>query len=68
MAKPITPLAQETRTVIGTVEAAHHLNRQPQTLYLWACGVRKGPLEPIRINGRLAWRVSEIKCVLGMEG
>ncbi|MEG0922636.1 MAG: DNA-binding protein [Comamonas sp.] len=68
MASKHMPLVQETRTHIPTADAAHHLNRAQQTLLLWACGKRKGPVQPIRVNGRLAWPVADIKRVLGVEG
>ena len=58
-----TPLALETRMAIPTDAAAHHLNRQPQTLRAWAC-LENGPLRPIRINGRLAWPVAGIRALL----
>ncbi len=61
-----TPLALETRTAIPTDAAAHHLNRQPQTLRAWA-SAEQGPIRPVRINGRLAWRVSEIRALLNGE-
>lgn len=57
------PISSETRSHIGTDEAAHHLNRKSQTLRIWAC-LENGPLRPIRINGRLAWPVNEIKALL----
>lgn len=63
-----TSLAQETRTHIPTTEAARHLNREVQTLHQWSCGLKEGPLKPIRINGRLAWPVADIKRLLGLEG
>lgn len=56
----IVPLNQEARTVIPTWEAARHLNREVQTLRLWACS-ETGPLVPTRLNGRLAWRVADIR-------
>ena len=56
-------LSLETRTAIPTDAAAHHLNRAPQTLRKWAC-LENGPVRPIRINGRLAWRVSDLKALL----
>ena len=59
----LTPLALETRTVLPTDEAALHLLRAQQTLRLWACR-ETGPIRPLRIGGRLAWPVSEIKRVL----
>lgn len=59
------PLHEETRSSLPTVEAAHHLNRAQQTLRIWACR-ENGPIRPIRINGRLAWPVSELRKVLGV--
>lgn len=61
----IVPLEEEKRAVVSTSEAAHHLNREPQTLRLWACK-DDGPIRPLRINGRLAWPVSELKRILGV--
>lgn len=61
----LTPLALETRTALPTQEAAEHLNRAQQTLRIWACR-EDGPIRPIRINGRLAWPVSELRRVLGV--
>lgn len=61
--QPFTPLAQETRSAIPTDAAAHHLNRQPQTLRAWAC-LENGPIRPVRINGRLAWPVASIRELL----
>lgn len=58
------PLALETRTALPTNEAAFHLNRAQQTMRLWAMKDGSGPLRPIRINGRLAWRVADIRALL----
>lgn len=60
------PLEQETRTSLPTGEAAYHLNRKKQTLHIWACK-ESGPIRPVRINGRLAWLVADIKRVLSGE-
>ena len=60
------PLAQESRTAVPTEAAAYYLSRKPQTLRAWAC-LENGPLRPIRINGRLSWRVAEILAVLNGE-
>jgi len=57
------PLELETRTAIPTDVAAHHLSRKSQTLRAWAC-MENGPIRPIRINGRLAWKVAEIAALL----
>jgi hypothetical protein len=54
------------RPTVETASAAFYLNRQQQTLRCWACH-EDGPLRPVRVNGRLAWSVSEIKRVLGVQ-
>lgn len=59
-------LIHENRTAIDTDAAAFYLGRKAQTLRKWAC-LEDGPLRPIRINGRLAWRVAEIKALLNGE-
>jgi hypothetical protein len=51
------------RDVLSTNEAAPAINRRPQTLRKWAC-CENGPIRPIRINGRLAWRVSDLQALL----
>ena len=56
-------LERETRTALPTNEAAFHLNRAQQTMRLWAMR-EDGPVRPLRINGRLAWPVSELRRVL----
>ena len=62
--QPIS-LEQETRSAIPTNAAAFHLCRAAQTLRIWACR-ENGPLRPIRINGRLAWPVADIRRLLGV--
>jgi hypothetical protein len=57
------PLAQVTKPNVNTAHAAYVLDREQQTLRGWACH-EDGPLRPIRINGRLAWPVSELQRVL----
>lgn len=59
------PLESVTRPAVETEAAAYYLNRRPQTLRSWACK-EDGPIRPRRINGRLAWPVSEIKRALGV--
>ena len=61
----LTPLAAERRSTLSTFEAATHLNRACQTLRIWACR-ENGPIRPLRVNGRLAWPVAEIRKVLGV--
>lgn len=61
------PLELVNRPTVPTEQAAHYLNRQPQTLRGWACADNSpAGLRPIRINGRLAWPVVGIKAVLGV--
>lgn len=62
----ITPPALDvvTRPTVDTTAAAYYLNRRPQTLRGWACH-ENGPLRPLRIHGRLAWSVTEIRALLG---
>ncbi len=52
--------------VLTTKLAAKAINRAPQTLRKWAC-LENGPIRPIRINGRLAWRVSDLQKLLNGE-
>jgi len=49
--------------VLPTDKAAAVINRKPQTLRKWAC-LENGPINPIRINGRLAWRVADLEALL----
>ena len=59
------PIEAVTRPAVDTAAAAYYLNRKEQTLRGWAC-LENGPLRPLRVHGRLAWPVSEIKRVLGV--
>jgi len=59
------PIDQETRTHVSTKVMCHHLGRKEQTARGWACH-EDGPLRPIRVNGRLAWAVADIKRLLGV--
>lgn len=54
----------ELPELLTTVKAAKYLNRAPQTLRKWAClGI--GPIQPIRIFGRLAWKASDLLALAG---
>jgi hypothetical protein len=48
---------------LTTRDAALVLSRSQQTLRKWAC-LECGPLRPVHVNGRLAWRVSDLRRVL----
>lgn len=58
------PLESVNKPNLTTKEAAHYLDRSPQTLRIWKCN-GTGLVRPIRINGRLAWPVKEIRRLLG---
>ena len=49
--------------ILTTAPAAASINRKAQTLRRWACTGR-GPIQPVRINGRLHWLVSELRSLL----
>ena len=59
----LIPLDREARTNLPTLEAALHLNRAQQTLRIWAMR-ENGPMRPLRIHGRLAWPVAELRRIL----
>ena len=59
------PIQEETRLAVDTACAAFHLNRRPQTLRAWA-STEGGVIRPMRVHGRLAWPVSELRRVLGV--
>lgn len=60
------PLETVNRPAVDTAAAAYYLTRRPQTLRGWACH-EDGPLRPIRIMGRLAWPVADIRRLLGVS-
>lgn len=61
------PLENVTSPGVPTPQAAHYLNRRPQTLRGWACAETfPDGLRPVRINGRLGWPVAGIKAALGV--
>jgi hypothetical protein len=62
---PFPPLEQINRPNVPTEQAAYYLDRREQTLRGWACN-EDGPLRPMRISGRLAWPVAELRRVLGI--
>lgn len=50
---------------VDTATAARWLNRKPQTLRSYAC-LEDGPLRPLRVAGRLAWAVDDIRRILAL--
>lgn len=53
--------------ILTTADAATFLNRRPQTLRKWACE-GSGAIQPIRINGRLGWRVDDLRRLIEGDG
>ena len=64
--KSYPPLRDVTADILSTQDAAYYLNRAPQTLRLWASGLRAAPIQPRRINGRLAWPVARVRELVGV--
>lgn len=64
-ARQFQPLELVNKPNVDTAHAAYLLSRRPQTLREWAC-MESGPIRPIRISGRLAWPVADLKRVLGL--
>jgi hypothetical protein len=57
---------QDLPVVLTTEKASAYINRAPQTLRKWAClDCAPNGIRPIRINGRLAWKVSDLNTLLG---
>lgn len=63
VANQLPPLEEVTSPTVSTALAAYYLNRRPQTLRAWAC-LEHGPLRPVRITNRLAWRTDDIRKLL----
>ena len=60
------PLETITRPAVNTDAAAYYLNRKPQTLRAWAMR-SDGPMQCLRIQGRLAWPVADLRRLNGMS-
>ena len=58
------PIGSVQSPHVGTKQAAFYLGREQTTLRIWACK-GTGPIEPRRVNGRLAWPVAKIREVVG---
>jgi hypothetical protein len=57
---------QDLPAVLTTEKASAYINRAPQTLRKWAClDCAPNGIRPIRINRRLAWKVSDLNTLLG---
>ncbi|MBU6257281.1 MAG: hypothetical protein KGL18_06545 [Burkholderiales bacterium] len=59
------PLEAVTSPTVTTAAAAYYLNRKPQTLRAWACH-EDGPIRPVRLFGRLAWKTGDLRSLLGV--
>jgi len=63
---PALAAAARGRDILPTNETAPLINRSDQTLRKWAC-LECGPIRPVRINGRLGWKVADIAALLNGE-
>lgn len=54
------------RSFLDTQEAAYYLRFRTQTLRRWAC-YDSGPIRPVRIGGRLRWRIADLQKLLEGE-
>lgn len=59
----LSALIAAGRELLETKEAAAVLRYQSQTLRKWAC-YDNGPIRPVRIAGRLRWRVADIAALV----
>lgn len=58
-------IEQDLPAVLPTAKAGAYINRSPQTMRKWAClDCAPNGIRPIKINGRLAWRVSDLHKLL----
>ena len=55
------------RDILSAKEAAPTIGRKPQTLHKWACQ-ENGPIRPVRIAGRVFWRVADLARLLTNGG
>lgn len=60
------PIEKITSPTVSTEQAAFYLNRKPQTMRKHAC-YETLPIKPLRIGGRLAWKVSDLKALVSGE-
>jgi hypothetical protein len=58
--------AVEIPATMTTSQAAAAMNRKTQTLYKWHF-TKQGPVQPVTINGRLAWPANQIAALLNGE-
>lgn len=60
------PLELVNRPTVPTEQAAYYLLRRPQTLRTWAMR-EDGPIRAVRVYGRLAWPVADLRRLLGVS-
>lgn len=61
----LIPIEEEKRATLSTKETAAHLGLANQTLRMWAC-YGSGPIQPIKVQGRLRWPVKKLALILGV--
>ena len=55
-----------TNPTVPTAQAAHYMDRSVQTLRVWAC-YNTGPITPLKVGGRLAWPIRDIRKLYGVD-
>jgi hypothetical protein len=58
-------IREELRETVPTEVAAYYVNRKPKTLRSWS-SAGTGPIQPIRVHGRLHWKTADLKRLLGI--
>ena len=61
----LIPLEEEKRATLSTKETAAHFGLADQTLRTWSC-YGNGPIQPIKVQGRLRWPVKKLALILGV--
>jgi hypothetical protein len=61
------PLSEETRETVLTDAAAFYLQLKAKTLRDKWAGEGAGPIQPLRVAGRLHWKTADLRRLLGME-
>lgn len=52
------------KLLVSTETAAEALNRSPKTLRKWSM-LGRGPIQPVRVDGGLLWRVDDLMRLAG---
>jgi hypothetical protein len=62
------PITEEQRELIPNECLAYHVNLKPKTTRDSWAGLGRGPIAPVRVNGRVYWRTADVRKLLGVGG